>query len=368
MAKEDVYKKLAEHLTQLGMGYPIRDDLIEILQESFTPLEAAVALRIPTKLLPLESARANDIIGSNDLSTDEMLRTLDRLAEKGVIFSAKMKTGETGYALHQIGFGFPQTYFWKGEDTPHARKMAQLLAKYFNRRVTQEAFSSSQTKPNRYIPIGKSIETLTQAILPLHLMDKVIENAMLVAVAHCSCRIAFRLAGKGCDHPTEVCLKFNDMARYIIDHGFGREISKDEALRLVHQAEVAGLVHFVDNAQGDIQHNCNCCGCACWNVGSIRKRKTPRDILMATYFTRQTDESQCTLCGSCLEICPVNAINLDSGIVVVAEDWCIGCGLCCSVCPSQSANLALRSDKATERPEATFKELHQKIRSEKGLA
>jgi len=49
----DIYKKLAKHLNALGMGYPEKEDLIEILRENFTPQEAEVALAIPTKVIPL---------------------------------------------------------------------------------------------------------------------------------------------------------------------------------------------------------------------------------------------------------------------------------------------------------------------------
>jgi len=40
---EEVYKKLAKHLASLGMGYPEKEELIEILMENFTPLEAELA-------------------------------------------------------------------------------------------------------------------------------------------------------------------------------------------------------------------------------------------------------------------------------------------------------------------------------------
>lgn len=51
---EDVYKKLSKHLSSLGMGYPEKEELLEILRENFTPREAEVALAIPTKTIPFE--------------------------------------------------------------------------------------------------------------------------------------------------------------------------------------------------------------------------------------------------------------------------------------------------------------------------
>ena len=46
--RENVYQRLAKHLSSLGMGYPEKEELLEILRENFTPLEAEVALAIPT--------------------------------------------------------------------------------------------------------------------------------------------------------------------------------------------------------------------------------------------------------------------------------------------------------------------------------
>jgi Fe-S-cluster-containing hydrogenase component 2 len=349
------------------MGYPCREDLIDILKENFTEKEAAVALAIPNTVIPLRPVGVEEIEKSMDLPREELLGILNHLAEKGLIYSGKMENGAMGYALHQVGFGFPQTFFWKGDDTPHARKMAALTAKYFNRKVTREAFSSgSDPKPYRYIPVKRSLEVSRQAVLPWHMMEKVIGDAKRVAVAHCACRMAYRLAGKSCKHPTEVCLKFNDMANYVIERGFAREITKEEALRLVSKAEEAGLVHFVDNAEGEIQHNCNCCGCACWNVGNIRRRKIPRDTLMATYFIRRTSAGECSGCGACAEICPVDAVKVEAGSAVVDEEWCIGCGVCSIVCATGAISIVPRPDKPGRLPAASFRELHEMILKRKG--
>jgi Fe-S-cluster-containing hydrogenase component 2 len=364
---DDVYSRLAEHLSRLGMGYPVREDLVVLLKEVFSPLEAEVALAIPNRPIPLDPVGMYEIAGVANMKKEALAEVLEGLDQKGLLYSAITERGEKGYALHQVGFGFPQTFHWRGEDTPQARKMALLTGKYFNRQVTREAFSPSETKPYRYVPVGRTVPAAIQAVYPFHMMEDVVGKARLIAVAHCPCRIAYRLAGKGCDHPTEVCMKFDAMARYVIDKGLGKEISAEEAMRIVRKSEEAGLVHFVDNAAGDVQHNCNCCGCACWNVGSIRRRKIPRDALMATYFLRTTDDELCTGCGECGDICPVQAVGLEEGFPVVDEGWCIGCGVCATVCPTGAAQIKVRPDKSAALSAGTFRELHEKIREEKGL-
>ena len=166
--------------------------------------------------------------------------------------------------------------------------------------------------------------------------------------------------------PSRSVLKFDDLADYLIERGLGKEITRDQALAVIKQSEEAGLVHFVDNAQGQIKHNCNCCGCSCWNVGSIRRRKIARDDLMATYFMRTTDEAGCVGCGACVDICPVAAVSLEDGVAVVDEAWCIGCGVCVSRCPSGAAGLRRREDMQEPLPD--FDRLQAQIIQEKGLS
>ena len=366
METEDIYRQLADHLSALGMGYPPSEALEELLRANFSPVEAEVALAMPTRVIPLQPVAIDEIMGTVSLSRAELEGILEGLSQRGLLFSGKTEDGEKGYALHQVGFSFPQTFFWKGEDTPHARNMAGLVAKYFNRKVTREAYAS-ETKAFRYIPVDRAIEPEIQAVYPYHMMESVIEQATLFAVCHCSCRMIACLRGRGCEHPMEVCMKFDEVAQYVIDRKLGREITRQEAHDIIKQTEEAGLVHFVDNATRDIKHNCNCCGCACWNVGSFKRRKIPRDILMATYFIRETDEDECTGCGECVGACQIDAIRMDGDFPTVDKDWCIGCGVCVDKCPTGAARLKLRSDRIGHLPTPNFRELHERILMERGL-
>ncbi|MBC7325601.1 MAG: 4Fe-4S binding protein, partial [Moorella sp. (in: Bacteria)] len=327
-----------------------------------------VALLLPTKVAPLEPVGLDEIAAHSSLSKEQLEDILEGLCQRGVLFCDRTRDGKKRYALHQVGYGFPQAFFWKGEEAPHARKMADLIGKYFNRRVTREAYAGAATKAYRYVPVGTSLPHDLQAVYPYHMMEAVVRQARVFAVAHCPCRLVMRLRGKGCEHPLEVCLKFDEMAQYLIDRGLGREITGEEALEIIKKSEEAGLVHFVDNAANGVKHNCNCCGCACWNVGNIRRRKIPRDELMATYFLRDTDEDRCTGCGECAAVCPVEALTIKDGLPVIDEEWCIGCGVCVTRCPSAAARLKPRPDKIDQGPLADFKELHERILLEKGLS
>ncbi len=364
MIPPDVYEKLARHLSTLGMGYPLTETLIDILKENFSPVEAEVALALPTSVIPLQPVLVEEMIDRSDLPKETLQGLLEDLSKKGLVFCGKTATGEKGYALQQMGFSFPQTFFWRGEDTHHSRNMAALIAKYFNRKVTREAYGS-ETDAYRYVPVSGTVEASIQAVYPHHTMDSVLKDVADFAVCHCSCRMIARLRGRPCDHPTEVCIKFDEMAGYVIDRNLGRQISREEALDLIKQSEAVGLVHFVDNTKGKIKHNCNCCGCACWNVGAIKRRKIPRDILMAVYFVRETDDDACTGCGECADICPVDALVMTDDLPRIDTQWCIGCGVCVSRCPTGAARLKIRPDKRGDLPADDFDQLHKMILKEK---
>ena len=360
---EDVYQKLAKHLSSLGMGYPEKEELIEILKENFTPLEAEVALAIPTRVIPFEPAPVTKISPHVDLPTKELEQILSNLAQRGLLFSKRMRDGRMGYALQQFGYGFPQTFFWSGVDTPSAKKMAELIAKYSRTEQLQEAYGNTKTKAYRYAPASQSIDPEKHAVFPFEMMEKVIEKVNVIALVHCPCRATVRLIGKKrCDHPLENCIKYDELAEYLIEKGIGKEITKPMALDVIKKAEEEGLVHLVDNAREGIKHTCNCCGCCCWSVGTIRRKKIPRDVLMATYFLRETDREKCNGCGQCVDICPVQVIKMEGDFPVVDKEWCIGCGVCAVPCPSSAVKLVRRSDAL---PPKDFKTLHRQILKER---
>ena len=50
----------------------------------------------------------------------------------------------------------------------------------------------------------------------------------------------------------------------------------------------------------------------------------------------KVDPEKCTGCGNCVEVCPVEAIELDDSLAKVDEEICIYCGACISECPVEA--------------------------------
>ena len=49
----------------------------------------------------------------------------------------------------------------------------------------------------------------------------------------------------------------------------------------------------------------------------------------------KVDEEKCTACASCVEVCPVDAITVESSAKVDAEA-CVECGACAEECPVEA--------------------------------
>lgn len=362
---KDVYHRLAEHLQDLVMGYPYNQGLIELLREMFTPAEAEAVLALPTNLAPLETADLDAVAARSSLPRDELDRTLRALDEKRMIFAADLDSERRGYAPHQVGYGMPQAFFWHGRNDEQARRMARLVLGYFSVPTTREVYGGTKTKTFKYLPVGVSVQAPTQGALPHEHIAPVLENAEKIALAHCPCRMSARILGRtDCAHSLEVCFKYDDMAEYVVSRGLARQVSQDEALHVMGRAEKEGLVHMLDNVRARPKHTCNCCGHYCWNVGIVRRRKIPRDDLMASYFIRETEEAACIGCGACADICPVDAVDASGDTAAVDLDWCIGCGVCAGACPAEAISIARRID---DTGPADHMDLTDRIRRERGL-
>ena len=55
-------------------------------------------------------------------------------------------------------------------------------------------------------------------------------------------------------------------------------------------------------------------------------------------------QEECVSCGTCVLVCPKEAITVPKGIyAVVNEDLCIGCGLCKKACPASVIEILTNS-------------------------
>jgi electron transport complex protein RnfB len=298
----------------------------------------------------------------------ELKAKLDRLASEGLIMAYTVE-GEAAYERGNPVF-MTEQQVRKPEDTPRRA----FYARFFNSILRGEFTPAAPTKTpyyrvlpveatvigeqgGRLIPVDVEIPD-PRAVLPIDVVsDMIRRDARLIAVADCYCRRARRLVGEGCDHPLQTCLIFNKGAETLIEHGTAHRIDVDEAIDIVRRAEELGLVHNMDNAEGEIGSLCNCCSCCSILLTSWQRGLTNADSPSRYRVAFEVD--RCTLCQSCLDRCPTGARAARDGRMTTDDDLCLGCGLCVTACQQGANHMALRERQA--RLPRTADELYARI-------
>jgi Pyruvate/2-oxoacid:ferredoxin oxidoreductase delta subunit len=333
-----LYEELAAHLDQGIVGSPRSPALIEILKILFPGEEAEVAIRLPMQEQSLSELRA--LFSER---ADSIEDTLNSMVKHGTVFVSGAPGEERKYKLLPSIVGWAETPFWAGRDTPEARKLAPLWLKY-----REEAFGEELARGTpavRVIPISHSLRD-SKEVLPYEaLKDKVMEESFC-AVAKCPCRQIKRYVGEGCDHSLENCLHFGEMARFMVEQGLAREITTEETLKILKEANEEGLVHSSDNLRDGIPAViCNCCGCCCAFLDT--KKKMGLHTISPSSYVAQVDADLCRACGTCEDRCPMDAIAVgDEDVSEVNESLCIGCGVCTPSCPNEAVDLRKRDAAA----------------------
>ncbi len=192
---------------------------------------------------------------------------------------------------------------------------------------------------SRVVPVVESFSP-KQWVLPSEQAMEIVGQAGFLAVQNCECRSHY----KRCDHPLEVCLLFNDVAKKTVDRGDARQISERQAEAILRTANDSGLVHLsLFMPDHEVYALCSCCPCCCHDLQIVKRYGRP-DLLIRSEYLAFTREEDCTLCGDCAGRCPFGARQISGDVLEFFEDRCLGCGLCVSTCPGQAISMAVRPD------------------------
>lgn len=337
---ESVYEKLRERLNSLSMGYPKTESGVEIriLKRIYTEDEAALALQL--KLLPETPEIIAPRIGMNK---DELAAKLYALSKKGGIYRSR-RGDSLAYGILPYA---PGIYEFQVRNLD--REFAEMQEEYSRQGFSKEMFGT-KTPYFKVVPAEREIP-LQLEVFPYERVSNIIERATRLAVADCICRIEKKLLGEGCEKPVNACMMFSEIADFYIENGLAREVSREEAKKILDEAEEAGLVHCSMNTFADHRAICNCCGCCCGILRGLNEYKFPAAVAVSNFYA-EVDPDSCTACEVCIERCQVEAITCDGDYAVVAKERCIGCGLCVSPCPSASISFLRKSEEEFTEPAA----------------
>lgn len=323
---EDVYRELQRMLDSIPNGFPATESGVEIkiLKRIFTKDEAELFMKLRMRMEPL--TRIAKRTGMDEAVLKEKLKLM---REKGQIFG--VDTGDQSYyRIMPYVIGIYELQL-KHMD----REMAELFDEYTETALRRELFRHNPPI-TKVVPIGIDIPH-DGVVEPYESAVRLVEEAKSWALDECVCKKEKALLGRRCDKPIEVCMAISPIEHTHADRGFGRQITREEALHVLRVAEEAGLVHMVSNYRKGHYYICNCCKCCCGILMGLNM--TSRNAVAKSNYYAVVDADKCTACGICLDRCQANAVTVD-GHAQIGD--CIGCGLCVSACPSEAISMVKR--------------------------
>lgn len=345
MSEEEIYAHFVSWMKKTWWGLPEAPEMLPAVRAGYTPEEACFLTGMPFSPKPLE-----ELAQVRGMSPAELAAALDDMARKGLVMRAD-RGGSVRYGLNDTFFVWLRTAFWPGRDDERSRSLAPRVNDYFP--VFFDQYRGIEHRGLRALPVEETISTegLKQAV-PYEEVAKVLEAQDYFCVTVCPCRHRKNLdpAAPNCRHTTENCLHFGGLARYIVENGLGREITREDARRVLLEAADEGLVHGVSNWLEGVDTICNCCKCCCMWFEGFHVLKHAKSMDASNYILR-AEPATCKACGLCAKRCPMEALSLEpsplaenkKGLAAsLKEDLCIGCGVCARKCPTGSLSLMRR--------------------------
>jgi Na+-translocating ferredoxin:NAD+ oxidoreductase RNF subunit RnfB len=362
---EERYKKAARIIIKAGsLPFPINETLISIIRQMINEEELALVEAFKRKL----SQTLEELRKSTKMADGKMFNLVQSLSKKGYIFNQPNSKGVMVYRLMPLVMvgAFEYTFMGKIQQTPEEKALAKLFAQYFDEvedfiqmnydniiPIFEKMRPFDRTLPildknitgnEVQIVVNENLQVPEEKIIPTQRIEDLIQKFDDIAVGHCFCRNHKDLLGEPCQQTDlrENCFTFGKSARYVSEQGFGRLVSKDEALKIMKQSEQDGLVHKAFHPHSNIEKAetsiCNCCKCCCGTLDWWRGGMTA--MINSTNHLSSINEDLCTGCGICVEKCSVEAIHLNTeNVAIVNEILCIGCGVCAHFCPENAVTL-----------------------------
>jgi len=386
MSEQEIYEGLLNWLKKGGIsGLPEADELLPMIKATYTPEEASLLTGMPFSGKGLE-----ELAELKQMDPVVLGERLDGMAQKGLVF--RIAKGDTvRYSLNEGFFVDYRSTWWGGSTDERTKGIAPWVNQYYYHGGWDQ-WKDTHTKYLRALPIEGTIED-TREIRPYEEVRKVLDQHDYFSVSTCCCKHRKNLDPEFEDskYPTEVCLHFGRLGRYIDENGMGREITRQEAEEILRKSAEAGLVHGVANWEQAPDTICNCDPDCCIFFEAFHKLKHAEGMSSSNYRVR-VDSDTCIGCGLCVKRCPMYALELEDApevkdriTVVVDEekgekqlknkkgkvsrvnpDQCIGCGVCAFKCPSRS--LVLERREVLEDPPQHPRELGQRVMTEMAAA
>lgn len=347
----DLHERMLRSLEAPYQTMPDHDRVLGLLRQTFSEEDVRVWFAFPdfdyrNEPLLLEEAREKAAPEDRPGFT----AAAEKLIEKEFLAQAPRKDGQMGYMrtyLLYLAFGSvlkndhePLTEAFIDWWIYVLQNNAHLRAPNAEHRVIPHQDSIAGTREGNRISMGLEIPD-TREVLPTDLADEVLRGVECMALIDCVCRAATDARGiRPCDYPVEgVCFLFNEAAREAIQVGYGRQVTNEEGIELMHRLRDMGLVQVISNAMRPLSM-CNCCSCCCICLNTLARHDAY--LAVPSRFIAVIDgEERCIGCGGCVTACQMSAVSLDPKATIQAKE-CIGCGHCAAACPAGIIRMEVR--------------------------
>lgn len=354
------YSNLSDRLNKFPQGAPASKLLFSILKILFSEKEAELVASLPIKPFTAEKASK---IWKMDIAKARNI--LDNLADRAILIDIEQK-GELNYVLPPPMAGFFEFSMMRVRGDIDQKLLGELFYQYLNveEDFIRDLFTEGETRLGRTFVNEPALSQENS----IHVLDyeratEVIKTASHIGVGICYCRHKMQHMNRACNAPMDICMTFGTTASSLTRHGFAREIDASECMDLLSEAYDSNLVQFGENVREKVNFICNCCGCCCEAMIAARRFAILNPV-HTTNFLPEVNENNCSGCGKCVNVCPVEAMTLVSTNnphkpnekkAILNEVTCLGCGVCVRSCSESALHLKSRVKRVITPVDGTHK-------------
>ncbi|MCX6006600.1 MAG: 4Fe-4S binding protein [Chloroflexi bacterium] len=334
-----IYEKLAGALNARSLSLPstICNEFFDFISFLFTPEDAAIFVAMPLGLSTIQEIA--EYLPAGDLQ--KLAHDLEIMENRGLIHITDKDEVKLYEGLALVP-GIVEIYLMSGIVDERHKKLAVLLHDYHL--ALAKMFESGnlpqmpKSVPGRKVQVEREIFT-RPTIVPYKELKELIMKTEYISAGTCVCRHHGALLDNPCTKPVNNCMLIGEPAEFSLKKGFARRLTREEAVKLIDQAEDAALIHTYANATDFyIKPLCNCCQDHCTLIKIIKSSPVPSMMVMARYLV-EVNGDDCTGCEACIARCQMEALKMVDGSLTRDEKRCIGCGLCMWVCPTEALTL-----------------------------